>query len=110
MDCDEELQVNIVVYVENCCLMLVELFKVGFECFVLLDGVFYVYVDVLEFIEDSCVFVFEILDQVGVVVMLGFDFDFKEGYKWLWFLYVCSIDDICEGLICLVIFMQGCCV
>lgn len=107
MDCDEELQANIAVYAENRRLMLAELPKAGFERFASPDGAFYVYADVSEFTEDSRAFASEILDQAGVAVTPGLDFDPKEGHKWLRFSYARSTDDIRMGLTRLATFMQG---
>lgn len=107
MDCDEELQANIAVYAENRRLMLAELPKAGFERFASPDGAFYVYADVSEFTEDSRAFASEILDQAGVAVTPGLDFDPKEGHKWLRFSYARSTDDIRMGLSRLATFMQG---
>lgn len=107
MDCDEELQANIAVYAENRRLMLAELPKAGFERFASPDGAFYVYADVSEFTEDSRAFATEILEQAGVAVTPGLDFDPKEGHKWLRFSYARSTDDIRMGLTRLATFMQG---
>ena len=107
MDCDEELQANIAVYAENRRLMLAELPKAGFERFASPDGAFYVYADVSEFTEDSRAFASEILEQAGVAVTPGLDFDPKEGHKWLRFSYARSTADIREGLSRLATFMQG---
>jgi aspartate/methionine/tyrosine aminotransferase len=107
MDCDEELQANIAVYAENRRLMLAELPKAGFERFASPDGAFYVYADVSEFTEDSRAFASEILEQAGVAVTPGLDFDPKEGHKWLRFSYARSTDDIRMGLTRLATFMQG---
>lgn len=108
MDVSDEFEVNMVVYCENWCLMLEGLLKVGFIKFVLFDGVFYVYVDVSDFIDDSCVFVVEVLEKVKVVVISGLDFDWECGYGMLCFFYVCFSVDIVEGLVWFEIFMCDC--
>lgn len=105
LDCIFEVEVNLMVYVENCCLMLECLLQMGFICIVLFEGVFYIYVDVLDLIGDSLVFVVEIFEGVGVVVMLGLDFDLYCGVGMLCFSYVGLMVDIVEGLDCLVVFM-----
>jgi aspartate/methionine/tyrosine aminotransferase len=71
------------------------------------DGAFYVYVDVSEYTEDALAFAREILDQAGVAVTPGLDFDPVRGHHWLRFSYARSTADITEGLSRFATFMQG---
>jgi aspartate/methionine/tyrosine aminotransferase len=107
MDCDDELQANMDVYRANRALMLDGLKDAGFTKFAPPDGAFYVYADVSDLTQDSRAFAAEILDQVGVAVTPGLDFDPLRGATTLRFSYARSTGDIREGLARLKAFMQG---
>ena len=105
MDCREELEKNVAVYRENRRLMLEGLPKAGFKKIAPPDGAFYIYADVGEFTGDSRKFAAEILEQAGVAVTPGLDFDAVRGGQTLRFSYACSTEDIREGLLRLRKFM-----
>jgi aspartate/methionine/tyrosine aminotransferase len=105
MECGEELQGNLDVYRTNRGLMLDGLPRAGFANFAPPDGAFYVYADVSELTGDSRAFAAEILDEAGVAVTPGLDFDPVRGASWLRFSYARSTDDIREGLARLTAFM-----
>ncbi|MDE0850409.1 aminotransferase class I/II-fold pyridoxal phosphate-dependent enzyme [Yoonia sp.] len=107
MDCESELEQNISVYTANRQLMIDGLKAAGLTKFAPPDGAFYVYVDVSEYTEDALAFAREILDQAGVAVTPGLDFDPVRGHHWLRFSYARSTADITEGLSRLTTFMQG---
>jgi aspartate/methionine/tyrosine aminotransferase len=107
MDCEPELEQNISVYTANRQLMIDGLKAAGLTKFAPPDGAFYVYVDVSEYTEDSLAFAREILDQAGVAVTPGLDFDPVRGHHWLRFSYARSTADITEGLSRFATFMQG---
>lgn len=98
MDCGGELQGNLEVYAENRRLMLEGLPKAGFNKFAPPDGAFYVYANVSDYTDDALSFASEILDQAGVAVTPGLDFDPDEGRHWLRFSYARSTAEIVEGL------------
>ena len=98
MDCDAELQGNVDVYRRNRALMLEGLPKAGFSNIAPPDGAFYVYADVSDVTDDSRAFAAEILDQAGVAVTPGLDFDPVRGATTLRFSYARSTADIEEGL------------
>ena len=106
MDCDDELQANMDVYRANRALMLEGLNDAGFTKFAPPDGAFYVYADVSDLTLDSRAFAAEILDQAGVAVTPGLDFDPLRGATTLRFSYARSTGDIREGLARLKTFMQ----
>lgn len=106
MDCDDELQANMDVYRANRALMLDGLKDAGFTKFAPPDGAFYVYADVSDLTQDSRAFAAEILDQAGVAVTPGLDFDPLRGATTLRFSYARSTGDIREGLARLKAFMQ----
>ncbi|WP_342070712.1 pyridoxal phosphate-dependent aminotransferase [Yoonia algicola] len=109
MDCTDELEANKAVYSANRALMIDGLQAAGLTRFAPPDGAFYVYVDVSEYTDDALAFAAEILDQAGVAVTPGLDFDAARGHHWLRFSYARSTADITEGLERLARFMQGRC-
>ena len=107
MDCDDELQRNLAVYAENRRLLLDGLPKAGFDKIAPPDGAFYIYADVSEHTEDALAFSKEILDEAGVAVTPGLDFDPVDGRHWLRFSYAGSTADMVEGLARLTAFMKA---
>ena len=97
LDAKEELEHNANVYKKNREILMNELPNMGFTKFSPPDGAFYIYVDVSEFTNDSLKFTKKILDQVGVAVTPGLDFDQKRGNTTIRFSYARSTDDIIEG-------------
>ena len=97
MDATEELEKNINVYKKNREILLEELPKAGFKTFSPPDGAFYIYVDISEFSNDSLSFCKKVLDQAGVDITPGLDFDQKRGNKTIRFSYARSTEDIIEG-------------
>jgi aspartate/methionine/tyrosine aminotransferase len=98
MDCHAELTANLAVYAENRRLMLEGLPKAGFAKIAPPDGAFYVYADVSDLTDDSLALARRILDEAGVAVTPGLDFDPVRGNRTLRFSYARSTTDIREGL------------
>ena len=107
MDCDAELQDNVAVYRTNRDLMVKGLADAGFDRIAPPDGAFYIYADVARFTKDARVFAREILDEAGVAVTPGLDFDKDRGGVTLRFSYARTTADIEEGLARLKTFMQS---
>ena len=107
MDCAPELDANLAVYAANREIVMAGLRAAGFTRFDPPDGAFYVYVDVSAFTDDARAFASEILDQAGVAVTPGLDFDPLRGHHWLRFSYARSSDDMREGMARLQRFMAG---
>ncbi|MBU2936287.1 MULTISPECIES: pyridoxal phosphate-dependent aminotransferase [Pacificibacter] len=103
----EECDAHTQVYAENRRLMLDGLPKAGFDKIAPPDGAFYIYADVSELTEDSRAFCAEILQQAGVAVTPGLDFDKQRGAQTLRFSYARSTADIVEGLARLNAFMTS---
>ena len=107
MDCTDELETNKAVYAANRALMIDGLTAAGLDRFAPPDGAFYVYVDVSAHTDDARAFAAEILDQAGVAVTPGLDFDAARGHRWLRFSYAGSTADMREGLDRLARFMKA---
>ncbi|MFW2544070.1 pyridoxal phosphate-dependent aminotransferase [Primorskyibacter sp. 2E107] len=107
MDAGEELEANMAVYRKNRALMLEGLPQAGFDRIAPPDGAFYVYADVSHLTDDSRAFARQILDEAGVAVTPGLDFDLERGGGTLRFSYARSTEDIAEGLERLRRFMQA---
>ena len=105
MECGDELDANLAVYAANRTLMLDGLKAAGIDRIAPADGAFYVYADVSQYTDDARQFAADILDQAGVAVTPGLDFDPVDGHKWLRFSYARSTDDIREGVKRLIAFM-----
>ncbi|WP_298917909.1 aminotransferase class I/II-fold pyridoxal phosphate-dependent enzyme [uncultured Roseobacter sp.] len=106
MDEEGELQANLDVYRANRALMLEGLADAGFTRIAPPDGAFYVYADVSDLTQDSRAFAAEILQEAGVAVTPGLDFDPLRGHSTLRFSYARSTADIIEGLARLKEFMH----
>ena len=97
MDAKEELEKNVEVYRKNREILLKQLPLAGFKTFSPPDGAFYIYVDISEFSKDSLNFCKKVLDEVGVAITPGLDFDQKRGNSMIRFSYARSTEDIIEG-------------
>jgi len=102
----DELERLRAVYAENRRLLLDGLPRAGFDRLAPPDGAFYVYADVGHLTQDSRALADEILEEAGVAVTPGVDFDPLRGDSTLRFSYAAGTDDICEGLARLTAFMQ----
>ncbi|MFV0296507.1 MAG: pyridoxal phosphate-dependent aminotransferase [Hyphomicrobiaceae bacterium] len=94
----DELEQNKRVYATNRELLLRELPKAGFTDIVPADGAFYLYADVSRFTNDSGAFTWTMLDETGVAVTPGLDFDPERGSRYIRFSYAGSTDDMAEGV------------
>lgn len=106
MDAKDETEANLAVYTRNRELMRVSLPEAGFDRIAPPDGAFYFYADVSHLTSDSVAFAKEILEEAGVAVTPGLDFDPVRGAGTLRFSYARSTADIEEGLARLKAFMR----
>lgn len=93
----DELEANKATYARNRDLLLHELPKAGFDKIVPADGAFYLYCDISNFGADSAQLANQILEQTGVAVTPGVDFDPARGRQYLRFSYARSQRDIAEA-------------
>ena len=98
MDCDDELQANVAVYARNRALMLEGLPRAGITRIAPPDGAFYIYADVSDLTDDAPTLARRILDEAGVAVTPGSDFDPHRGNRFLRLSYAAATADIAEGL------------
>ncbi|OCX66079.1 1-aminocyclopropane-1-carboxylate deaminase [Thioclava sp. SK-1] len=103
----DELEANLAVYAGNRQVMLDGLAAAGFVDIAPPDGAFYIYVDVAKFTDDSVTFAQDILEQAGVAVTPGCDFDPARGHQTLRLSYAQSRPRIQEGMKRLQRFMQS---
>ena len=103
----DETEAMLAEYAENRRLMLEGLPQAGFSRIAPPDGAFYIYADVSEFTDNSLEFASEILNEAGVAVTPGLDFDPVRGATTLRFSYARATADIVEGLARLRSFMAG---
>ena len=96
-DCRDELEKNIEVYRRNRTTLLKRLPEIGFTKFSPPDGAFYFYVDVSHLGMDSVVLCRRILDEAGVAVTPGLDFDPFHGNQWMRLSYAVSESEIAEA-------------
>ena len=97
LDAKEELDQNVIVYKKNREILLEELPKAGFTTFSPPDGAFYIYVDISKFRNDSLNFCKRVLDEAGVAITPGLDFDQNRGSNTIRFSYARSTENIIEG-------------
>ena len=93
-DCEEELSTNILKYKANKDLLLEKLPKAGFDRLAPVDGAFYIYADVAELTNDSLSFCRRILNETGVAIASGVDFDPDRGHRYLRFSFAESAEQV----------------
>jgi aspartate/methionine/tyrosine aminotransferase len=93
-DCRDELAANVARYAANRELLLAELPKAGFTDLAPADGAFYIYADVGHLTNDSEEFCRRILNEAGVAVTPGVDFDPWRGNRFLRFSFAESTAEI----------------
>lgn len=97
----DELETNRAVYAANRELLLRELPKAGFSGFAPADGAFYLYCDVSQFLTacggDAASLARTLLDDAGVALTPGIDFDAQRGGRFLRFSYAGTTTDMAEA-------------
>ena len=107
MDCAEELDANVAAYRTNRQTLLEALPKMGLTRAAPADGAFYVYADVSHLGIDSLTLSRRILEEAGVAVTPGLDFDPEAGGDWLRLSYAGPTTAIAEGAARLARFFGG---
>ena len=97
-DAGEELEAVKAGYAKNRDLLLAELPRLGLTEMHPADGAFYIYADVARFTNDSVGFCKRLLDEAGVAVTPGVDFDPAGGTHYLRLSFAGSEADCREGV------------
>jgi len=84
-DAREELEAVRAVYAQNRALLRSRLPELGFETILPADGAFYLYADITPFADDSVAFSKALLQEAGVAVTPGPDFDPVGGHRFVRF-------------------------
>ena len=106
MSCEDELFHNIDIYRENRQIIMDGLLNMGFQNFAPPDGAFYFYIDISKYSDDSLSFCNDILQEVGVAITPGVDFDPERGKTTIRISYARSTDEVKQGMIRLGQFMK----
>ncbi len=85
-------------YATNRSLLLDGLRNIGIDRLAPTDGAFYVYADVSDYTDDSMAFCSKLLNDTGVAVASGIDFDTVQGNKFIRVSFAGPTSDIAEGL------------
>ena len=96
-DCYDELDANVARYARNRDLLLEALPKAGFDRLAPADGAFYIYADVSAMTNDSEDFCRRMLQELGVAVTPGIDFDPGRGNTFVRFSFAGSTEDMAEA-------------
>ena len=89
-ECREELEACKTAYNVNRDYLLNELPNAGFGKILPADGAFYLYADISDLTDDSRAFTRAILEETGVALTPGMDFDARRGQYFLRFSYARS--------------------
>jgi aspartate/methionine/tyrosine aminotransferase len=85
-------------YRANRDLLLAGLAELGIDRLAPIDGAFYAYADISHLTHDSMVFCRRLLDETGVAIVPGIDFDTVDGGKFIRLSYAGATQDITEAL------------
>lgn len=107
MDARDELDVTVADYARAREMMIARLPQMGLTRIAPPDGAFYVYADVSHLTDDSLSLARRILDEAGVAVTPGLDFDPEQGGQWLRLSYAIGPDGVARGLDRLAAFFAG---
>ena len=97
-DCHDELQANVARYALNRSVLLDGLPAAGIDRLAPSDGAFYVYAAVDHLAPDSQALCRRWLDELGVAVTPGVDFDPAEGHRYARFSYAGATGDMAEAM------------
>ncbi|MDH5188105.1 MAG: aminotransferase class I/II-fold pyridoxal phosphate-dependent enzyme [Rhodospirillaceae bacterium] len=92
--CKNELDSNVARYRTNRDLLLSELPKAGFTELSHAEGAFYIYADISAMTDDSAAFCKKILNETGVAITPGVDFDPERGRRYARFSFAGSTEDM----------------
>jgi aspartate/methionine/tyrosine aminotransferase len=85
-------------YATNRSLLLDGLRRIGIERLAPTDGAFYVYADVSDFTDNSMAFSSKLLEETGVAIAPGIDFDTTRGNSFVRLSFAGPTEDVEEAL------------
>jgi aspartate/methionine/tyrosine aminotransferase len=97
LSCRSELDGHVARYGENRALLVELLPQAGFGRLAASEGAFYLYADVSEMSNDSTALCREILQDTGVAITPGVDFDPRQGHRFVRFSYAGSNEHMAEA-------------
>ncbi len=97
-DAYDECDGHVARYAENRTVLLDGLRQLGIDRLAPADGAFYVYADVSHLTDDSQLFCARLLDEAGVAVAPGIDFDQIDGHRALRMSFAGSMSTVTGGL------------
>jgi aspartate/methionine/tyrosine aminotransferase len=92
------LDAHIDVYRANRALLLDALPALGLSAIAPPDGAFYLYIDVGHLTQDSLAFCFKLLNETGIAIAPGIDFDPVEGHHFVRISFALSTQDVAEAV------------
>jgi aspartate/methionine/tyrosine aminotransferase len=97
-DSHDELEGHVATYARNRDLMLAALPALGLDRIAPPDGAFYIYADVGHLTDDSLGFAMRLLQDTGVAIAPGIDFDPVEGHRFVRFSFAAATPLIKEAI------------
>lgn len=98
LDCTVELEANKARYAINRAMLLKRLPEIGIANFAPPDGGFYIYADIGDLTNDASGFCARLLDDTGVAMTSGLDFDPDRGNRTIRMSYCGAFDDLTEAM------------
>jgi len=98
MDCTDELEAHRATYARNRALLLDALPTLGLERIAPPDGAFYLWADVGHLTSDSLAFCTRMLEETGVALAPGVDFDPVDGHRYIRFSFAPATAHVEEAL------------
>jgi len=106
-DCTAELESHVATYARNHDLLLAALPALGLSHIAPPDGAFYIYADVGHLTDDSLGFAMRLLEDTGVAIAPGVDFDPVEGNRFIRFSFAVSTPLVVEAIARMVPWFAG---
>jgi aspartate/methionine/tyrosine aminotransferase len=97
-DAYDELDANVARYAENRQRLLAQLRSIGVDRIAPSDGAFYVYADVSRWTDDSLSWAARLLDETGVALVPGLDFDPVDGGRFVRLCFAGDGDEIEQAI------------
>jgi aspartate/methionine/tyrosine aminotransferase len=97
-DAYDELDANVARYAANRAMLLDALPAIGLDKLAPADGAFYIYADVSQWTDDSLSWAARLLDEAGVAVAPGIDFDTVDGGRFIRMCFAGDGDDIARAV------------